>query len=230
MSHPRFRPSLTPRPCTRSPFGFVSLLLTTSLLAAYPLAGQSDPTDWAELTVSGAVDIPTQAVTTSLISAVPVGDGMCQLRIEVSVEGDAGIGLQVMLPRGLGPGTYRVGPTTQDAGMWDDEVASPGIFTATAALDRAYDPPERRLFGFWSVEGTVWVEYFDGEHLEAAFSVELQERTVRSATPPPYWIDVEGRIVQDVGKDVFSGIPGSGSGGFYLCEVGPAQSPNPVSG
>ncbi|MBT8336732.1 MAG: PKD domain-containing protein, partial [Gemmatimonadetes bacterium] len=172
-----------------------------------------------EMSVSGGVGIPTQDLTTSILSAVPIDNGLCELRLQLNVE-DAGIGFQVILPRGLAPGTYRVGPTTQDAGLWDDEFASPGMFTATAGVDRAYDPPERALFGFWSAQGTFTVEHFDGDRLEASFAVELQERTVRSATPPPYWIDVEGWVAQGVGRDVLSGIPGSGPGGFYLCEVG----------
>ncbi len=172
-----------------------------------------------EMSVSGGVGIPTEDLTSSIVSAVSIGDGLCQFRLELGIE-DAGIGFQVMLPGGLAPGTYRIGPTTEDAGLWDDEVASPGTFTATAAVDPAYDPPERGLFGFWSVEGTFTVEHFDGERLEASFAVELQERTVRSANPPPYWIDVEGWVAQAVDGNVLGGPPASGPGGFYLCDVG----------
>lgn len=208
------------------PVGALSVLAALSLL--FPvgsLEGQADAEEGGELSVSGAVDIPPQPLSASLLSATPIGDGMCQLRLQVNVEGDVGIGFQVILPGGLKRGIYPVGPTHQDAGMWDAESASPGTFTATAALDRAYDPPERRLFGFWSIEGEFWVEHFDGERLEASFAVELQERTVRSATPPPYFIDVQGQVAQDVGRDVFGGITGSGFGGFYLCEVSPPGGP-----
>jgi len=197
--------------------------------------------------VSGGISLPDVEIE-QLILAASTPNPMakytqedCQIRLQM---GNEEVGAAFVLTANLQPGfaerSYAIGKTTEWDGSHEDDLAAQGTFFADLGLSRDLGYREfngRQVGGpFWSENGRVTIQKFDGKELELSFEATLLEQI--PGTYDPRRVRVSGNLSTHVVRSkgaVLTGIanvfsaagnamanPDEPSGfkgaNFYLCD------------